>query len=161
MLVLGGLATDRMAGRLQIERALDSGAAAERFGRMVAALGGAADIVERPFLHLQAAPVVRPVMIDSHGFVSAIDTRAVGLAVVTLGGGRRRASDQVDPRVGFSDLAPLGASSADRPIGMVHAADEAAAEIAAEALRRAYQIGDMAPEPRPVVVEIFAEKAPA
>jgi thymidine phosphorylase len=61
MLVLGGLAADAAAGHAQLQAALDSGAAAERFARMVAALGGPADLMERPNTYLAAAPVVVPV----------------------------------------------------------------------------------------------------
>ncbi|MDR5651136.1 thymidine phosphorylase [Ruixingdingia sedimenti] len=140
VLALCGAAPDAAAGGRAVAAALDSGRAAERFGRMVAALGGPADFADRWADHLPAAPVVRDVFADAPGHVAAIDTRAVGLAVVALGGGRQRESDRVDPRVGFSGLAGLGAR-ADAPLGRVHAATEADAEAAAAALRAAYRIG--------------------
>ena len=59
LLVQGGLHGDEDAARAAAQRALDSGAAAERFARMVAELGGPADLVERPADHLAAAPVRR------------------------------------------------------------------------------------------------------
>ena len=59
---------------------------------------------------------------------SAIDAREVGLAVVELGGGRARAADAIDPAVGLTELAGLGAEvAADAPLALVHARDEGAA----------------------------------
>jgi thymidine phosphorylase len=92
------------------------------------------------------------------GFVEAIDARAIGMAVVTLGGGRSRAADSIDPAVGFTQLAGLGAEvSADAPLALVHARDDAQVREAAEQLSAAYRIGD-APPPRrdPVVARIVA-----
>ena len=75
------------------------------------------------------------------GRVSAIDTRAVGLAVVTLGGGRTRPQDPVDPAVGLTELAELGdAVGADRPLAVVHARNAEQAELAADQVRAAYTI---------------------
>ena len=82
------------AGRAAMRRALDSGAAAERFERMVAALGGPTDILSGVDRILpKAAADARRAAPARSGYVVAIDTRAVGLAVVELGGGRARASD--------------------------------------------------------------------
>ncbi|MBX6323924.1 MAG: thymidine phosphorylase, partial [Rhodospirillaceae bacterium] len=109
MLVLGGLAAEREAARRQVEFAIAGGAAAERFARMVAALGGPGDLLEHPDRHLPRAPVVHVVAPAEEGVVAGIDARAMGLAVVGLGGGRRRVEDRIDPAVGLSDLAGIGA----------------------------------------------------
>ncbi|MFN3938126.1 MAG: thymidine phosphorylase [Gemmobacter sp.] len=151
-LALAGLAPDAGEGRARIEGAFRSGAAAETFGRMIAALGGPADLIQAPGRHLAAAPVVQPVVPDEAGVVAAIDTRAIGLAVIGLGGGRRVATDRIDPRVGFSDLAGIGAEvGRDRPLAMVHAADADSAARAANALRVAYRIGDETADAMPPV----------
>ncbi len=152
MLVLAGLATGD-AAEAKARGALTSGKAAEVFGRMVAELGGPADFVERYADHLPAAPVVRPVFADGTGVVAGIATRDVGLAVIELGGGRRKANDKVDPRVGFTQLLPIGAAVANQPLGIVHAADEGTADKAAALLRAAYSLSDSAPAPAPVIRE--------
>ncbi|MFD0917202.1 thymidine phosphorylase [Pseudahrensia aquimaris] len=142
MLVSGSLAADIEEGREKISQALSSGAAAEKFARMVAELGGPRDILEKPEVHLEKAPIVRAVTAEQTGSVTAVNTRAVGIAVVSLGGGRIRAADPVDPAVGFTDLALVGdAVEADDPIAMVHARTDADADAAIAALRAAYQIG--------------------
>jgi thymidine phosphorylase len=148
MLVAGGLAADRAAAAERLERSLASGQAAERFARMVAALGGPGDLLDKPARHLPAAPVRRPVHQD--GTVAGIATRALGLAVIELGGGRTRPEDRIDPRVGVTDLAGPGSSGG--LLGIVHAADEVSAERAEAALRRAYRMGET-PVERPAVIE--------
>ncbi len=146
LLVLGGLAGDHVEAAAAVERSLASGAAAERFARMVAALGGPADLIERPDRHLAQAPVRLAVVPDRAGVVTHVDARAIGLLVVRLGGGRERAGDDVDPAVGLSDVrGPGDAVSAERPIAVVHARSEADAESAAATLRRAVKIGDEPP----------------
>lgn len=144
-LVLSGLAPDAGAAGKLVDQAIATGAAADRFARMVAVLGGPPDLIERPDRHLATAPVVVPLFADRPGVVTAQDVRALGLAVVALGGGRTRPQDGIDPRVGLDQVAAIGASvGPDRPLCLVHAADRAAADAVASAIRNAYVIGDTA-----------------
>jgi thymidine phosphorylase len=144
--LMTGIAADASAARGLVDEALDSGQAAERFGRMVAALGGPADFIERMDDHLAPAPIVRDVFAEGHGIITAIDTRGVGMAVVALGGGRTNPTDTIDHRVGFDWLFGLGAKvDTKTPIARIHAADEASAKEAEARLRAAYQFGERAP----------------
>lgn len=143
LLATGGLAETAEAGTDMMRAAFESGRAAEVFARMVSALGGPADFMEKTEFYLAKAPVEAPVYPAHEGIVTGIDARAVGIAVVELGGGRRTAADVIDPAVGLTDLAGIGNRvDADAPIAIVHAKDEGAAERAAAALRDAYRIGD-------------------
>jgi thymidine phosphorylase len=154
LLALGGLAENATTGRTKAEAALAGGKAAEIFGRMVAALGGPRDLMRNPAAHLKAAPVVKPCFAASRGAIAKIDARAIGVAVVSLGGGRRRAEDKIDHRVGFSEVLGLGEDAGpDRPLAMVHAATESAAEAAMAELRAAFAIGTGPISSGPVVVE--------
>lgn len=150
MLVSGGLATDRDAAAAKLEASLASGRAAETFSRMIAALGGPADLMEHPAKNLPAAPVVREVRAE--GKVARVATRAIGLAVIGLGGGRTRPEDGIDGRVGFTKLARPGDASG--LLGIVHAADAAAADRAETALRAAYSLGEAAAEGSAVIERI-------
>jgi thymidine phosphorylase len=143
VLALCGATANPGAGEVAIRKALDSGAAADRFARMVAAQGGPRDLLEAPLRHLPGAAVIREVPALSAGVVARIDTRAVGTAVVHLGGGRLRDGQAIDPAVGFTDLVLLGEEvGPDRPLARVHAADDAAAERAITALQAAYEMGN-------------------
>jgi thymidine phosphorylase len=153
VLLLGKLAKDAKAARSSLARAITSGAAAERFARMVSSLGGPADILERPGAHLAKAAFVADVHAIRDGIVTAIDTRAVGFSVVLLGGGRTAPDQLVDHAVGFDRLLPLGAIvRKGDPIARVHASDRKAAEAGAAALSAAFSIGEKPPQ-APLLVE--------
>ena len=139
-------------GAAKLREAVAGGRAAERFGRMVAAQGGPTDFVERWEAHLPAAAVVRPVPAPEAGHVAAIDGTALGRAVVALGGGRRLASDRVDPAVGLTGVARLGAEvAAGDPLALIHTASEDAADAAVRAVADAIRIGE-APERGPLIL---------
>jgi thymidine phosphorylase len=160
MLAMGGLAADPQQGARLAQGALDSGEAAERFGRMAAALGGPRDLLERPAAYLAPAPVVRPVFPARGGVLAGVDCRLVGLAVVELGGGRRTVEDKIDPRVGFTELAAVGETvGPERPLAMVHAATPEAAELAAAQLQAACKVEEAA-ETRPAVLRRLTSRDP-
>jgi thymidine phosphorylase len=146
LLTIGGVMQEKAAAAA-VARALDSGEAVERFARMVAALGGPGDLLERPERHLPEAPVREAVHLERSGFVAAIDARAVGLAVVGLGGGRRRVTDRVDPRVGFAEVRGIGEPvGPDAPFAIVHAATERDASAATALLRAAVDVAETPPD---------------
>ncbi len=155
LLHLGGLQPTVAAARLALKHSLASGAAAEHFARMVAALGGPADVLRAP--GLAAAPVQRPVPASQAGWVATIDVRALGLAVVALGGGRAHPADVVDPRVGLAAVQPLGAQlMAGEPLAVVHAATAEAAVAAQAAVQAAFTLADAAPQLPPLLHERVA-----
>jgi thymidine phosphorylase len=152
MLLLGHLAATPAEARAKAQARLDDGSAAETFARMVAALDGPSDFLERHVSYLPRAGVIRPCVADESGFITAMETREIGITVINLGGGRRRASDPIDPAVGLSHVRGIGTKiAAGEPLAMVHAASEADAEAAIAALRRMIRIADAPPAVQPVV----------
>ena len=177
VLVLGGVHPDLSAAQAAAARVLDGGGAAERFARMVALQGGPADVLAAPGCDLPGghgapgaatraggapawwpqAPVRVPVPAARDGFAGPPDVRALGLAVVALGGGRRRPGDRIDPRVGLAAVAAPGeAVRAGQPLAWVHAADAAAADAAVRAVQAALPLADAPPPAAPLVLERVA-----
>lgn len=143
MLVSAGIAASNQQASRLARAALDDGRAAEIFGRMVAVLGGPKDFVSRSEKYLPRADVELLVKAPLSGFVSGISTRDIGLAVVALGGGRKRPEDKVDHAVGITRLLPVGAEArAGEPLALVHARNAFDAEAAAAVVRAAYSIDD-------------------
>ena len=154
LLLIGGLARELDEALARVDAVLADGRALERFARMVAALGGPIDFVERADAHLPIAPVRRPVLATRSGYVGGMATREIGLLVVELGGGRRQASDAVDHRVGLSEVIALGRRvEVGEPLAVVHAADEASAAAACARLAGLIEIGEVAPPAAPVLIE--------
>lgn len=142
MLVLAKLATDTQNARARLQQVLDNGSAAERFGKMVAGLGGPNDFIERYDHHLGQAEIIKPVFATQSGVVSSMDTRAIGMSIVEMGGGRRVASDAIDYLVGIDQIVRLGDNiDSQRPLAMIHARNEAQWQQAAKALQQAITIG--------------------
>ncbi|WP_429080795.1 thymidine phosphorylase [Aeromonas bivalvium] len=152
MLISAGLASNEQDARAKLQAVLDNGKAAEIFGRMVTGLGGPVDFMERYDAYLPKAAIVRPVYAAQSGFVTAMDTRELGLAVVAMGGGRRAAGDKLDYAVGLTDFIRLGQSvEADKPLALIHAQTEAQFAEAARMVQAAVKIGDTRPQALPEV----------
>jgi thymidine phosphorylase len=146
MLAQAGIVKTARHGLDAAKLALDSGKAAEVFARMVSALGGPNDFVERAAHYLPAAPIVMLVKAEQDGFVAAIGTREIGLAVVALGGGRTRPQDPVDHAVGLTRLLSVGAEvKKGQALGLVHARSQDAAEAAAAGVGKCYRIAAARP----------------
>lgn len=150
MLQLGGLCDSEEAARDKVEASLASGAAAEKFSMMVGALGGPSDLLENAETHLPLAKVSKPVhataqQLAEGPFVKQIDTRQVGVAVVTLGGGRRRSDDKLNYSVGLENIATVGEKiDQNTPLAHIYAADEDSWQAAAKMVREAYTFGSSA-----------------
>jgi thymidine phosphorylase len=154
LLMRSGLVEHQGQAGERLEAALASGEALVRFDRMVAALGGPLGFAENSKTHLPCAPVVREARSSMAGFVSSIDTRALGLAVVQLGGGRTRPEDDIDLSVGLDHIARLGnkVDSGD-PLCRVHALNESVADHVCDLIKQAIVVGEDPVDLPPVVIE--------
>jgi len=158
MLMLGGLATNSKTARVMLNDVLESGLAAERFAKTVSMQGGPSDLLENPSNHLQTAPVTRVVVAPSDGYIEYLDTRAIGLCVVGLGGGRKRFEDKIDHRVGLSGFCLVGDSvKRGDPLVTIHAADQSSWGEAAQTLLEAFVIG-RSKDALPAVYEQISDK---
>jgi len=133
--------------RRRLETLLRSGAAAERFARLIERQGGDPRVVDDPD-RLPTAPVRMPWLAPATGWVHAVAARDVGLASVELGAGRRRMGDPVDPAVGLELLRRPGQEvRAGEEVAIVHARSEEDAARAARRLAGAVRIGATPPDP--------------
>lgn len=161
---LSELATTPEQGAEQINQALHDGRAAERFGRMVAALGGPTDLLEHPARHLAQAPAQAGALPRSTAdcYVQAVDTRAIGELVVKMGGGRLRSGQTIDHSVGFDQLARKGDRlTRDQAVGRAFAPDAACAKQAFENLAACYSLTDQPVTPDPLILDRIGPEEPA
>ena len=154
MLMLGKLATSIEDAKEKLQIVLDSGKAAKVFADMVTALGGPSDFMEKYDDYLDKAEIVRPVYAKTSGIVESMNTRDIGMAVVAMGGGRRKPSDNIDYAVGFSNFIAINDEvNKEIPLAMVHVRNEAQFEEAEKALREAIIIGDKTTETKAMLFE--------
>ncbi|GAD01650.1 thymidine phosphorylase [Agarivorans albus] len=143
MLLSSGLASSQQEAEDKLAASISSGAALERFAKMVSALGGPNDFVERSELYLPQAKVVKPVTAKQSGMVKQLDCRELGMAVVGLGGGRSVPGAAIDHSVGISELVELGdVVDKGQNLLMLHANDEDAWQAAAKQIQQAIKLDE-------------------
>lgn len=154
LLVSANMASDLADAHSKLEAVLSNGKAAEIFGHMVHVLGGPADFIENYDQYLPVATIIKPLPARQSGYIHSIDTRALGLAVVQLGGGRSAPNDPIDYSVGLSEVSRLGSAIASGDaLAVIHANSEAQWQIAAQMITKAMTITDTRPELPPCVYE--------
>ena len=157
MLIVAGLEADRDAAISKCNDAVVSGRAAEVFAKMCAALGGPSDFIDKYEKYLPTASVARAV--HAEGFLRSVDARAIGNAIIELGGGRHRMGEKLDLSVGFSHFASIGSRlDAETPLAVIHAAADAQAGAAEQRLLAACEVAETPPAARPVICEILTGK---
>lgn len=158
LLVLGRLAKTRPEARKMLKKNLVTGRAAEVFNKMVYGLGGPNDLIERASEYLPSAEFTREVQAPEKGWISRIDTRELGMVVVELGGGRRKANDKIDHRVGLSELMFLGQKvEKGEPICFIHAKNDDDARAAVKRIQKAITLSDSEASAQPAVYELVSE----
>ena len=152
MLINTNLASTEKDAHEKIEQVLRSGLAAEVFDRMIAALGGPTNFIEKPWDSMIKANVIVDVKAAQHGYIAGMDTRAVGMSVVGLGGGRTAPTQKVDHTVGFDRILPLGVQvNRGEVIARVHAKDEDSANAAVAQFNSALSYTEESPKLPPVI----------
>ena len=142
LLCAAGVAADSPAAQARLAEVLRSGAALERFRAIVEAQGGNPAVVDDPAA-LPQAPCRAVYEAPVAGVIMTVAPRPIGHGVITLGGGRTRLEDDVDPAVGFVITAKPGQRVArDEPLATIHARDEAGLAAGRRALDEAITIGE-------------------
>lgn len=142
MLVLSGIAENIIEAEKLANEKLNDGSALEKFSQMVSYQNGNPEICNDTGL-LPKAKIILDIPSIESGFISSIDTKAIGMAGVELGAGRRRSSDSIDPSVGFEIFAKIGDKvSRGDLLGVVHSNDKDKAKKAIESIQKAYSFSE-------------------
>ncbi len=152
LLALSDLGVDHHEGRRLAENAVTGGSALQAYEHWITAQGGDPDLSSLP-----SAPVLEEVSAGRDGVVTGLGALAVGVAALELGAGRRRKEDSVDHSVGIVCRAKTGSTvSAGQVLAEIHARDDTSAARATEAVLAAYELGDEAPYPHGIVLDVIA-----
>ena len=154
LLVISKLAANENEARQKLQKALDSGAALEKFAAMITALGGPADFCDNPDKYLPRAKIIRPVFAKKSGHVKAMQTRDIGMSIVGLKGGRVHPEQKLDYAAGFSDFCQIGdPADKEHPLAVIHAQSETDYERAAAELQAAITVGAGKPVQNKSIIE--------
>ena len=150
LLAYSDLAIDVAEARRRAEEAVATGTALQTYERWIRAQGGDPDPGA-----LERAPVRKPVAAPRDGVVTRLGARAVGVAALELGAGRRTKADEIDHAVGVLCFAKRGDTVlAGDDLAEVHARDDASADRAVAAVLGAYEVGDEPPPERGIVLDV-------
>jgi pyrimidine-nucleoside phosphorylase len=155
MLLLAGVADTEEAGERAVRAALTSGRGLEKFRQIVEQQGGDPAVVD-DYRRLPGAPERLPVRAERPGWVTNLDAELIGRAGMLLGAGRNRVEDIIDPGVGIVIRAHRGKEvRAGDPLVELQYRDPSHLDAAADLVHKAYEIGDAAPAPQPLVLDMI------
>lgn len=157
MLVSAKIAENEDIAMKKINQVLASGAAADIFAKMIHALGGPSDFMEDPWRSMQRANIIVDVIAPEHGYITGMQTRDIGMAVVVLKGGRTANGQQIDHSVGFDRILPIGTRiNRGDIVARVHASDQNAATAASQQYLAALTINEQQAEEPPVIYQTIS-----
>ena len=148
MIALGGAADAPTDGRAKAREVIESGAALERFRRLVDTQGGDPAVVDDPAARLDSAPVAEVhVPAGTDGYVADLDALSIGQAAVKLGAGRQTKDESVDPVAGLTALKKPGdAVSGGDVLARLHTSASSDLDAVRAAVRDAYSFSETPPE---------------
>lgn len=140
MLLLAGRAEDETIAKHLIDEVITSNQALKKFQEFVENQGGNKEQVIHPEL-LPKARYVIPVLSESEGYVDRILAQEIGIACMTLGGGRETKESKIDLSVGIILNKKKGDFvKHDEVLAYVHANDKEKAILASAKIKRAYEL---------------------
>ena len=141
MLVLCETEKTVQSAKLKVQSHLESGEALENFKKNIECQNGNPKICDEPESLFDKNLIKIEIKSDHSGFVSEIDTLAIGNAIVKIGGGRTKAEDGIDYAVGFACEKKIGDEIKKNEIlGILYIRNENQAHQISEKLRNAYKI---------------------
>jgi pyrimidine-nucleoside phosphorylase len=148
MLVLAGVSGSIESARELAGAKLSSGEALEKMRQNIELQGGDATVCDDPRKLLTDGLLQIEVKAPSDGYITSIDSLAIGNAIVELGGGRIKAEDTIDFAVGFSCESRVGDKvTAGDPLGIIHCRDESHRELLQASAANFFRVDPQKPAP--------------
>lgn len=158
LLVSANLAANLAEAENKLQKALDSGKALEIFAKMITMLGGPADFCDHPEKYLPKAQIIRPVYAPKTGYVTAMQTREIGMSVIGLKGGRTHPDQHLNYATGFTEFCQIGdCIDENTPLAFIHATTEDEFEKASAELQKYITISEQKPELSNPIIETIGE----
>ncbi len=157
MLVLCGIENSVQSSKFKVQNSLESGKALEKFRQNIECQNGNPKVCDDPESLFDENLIKFEIKSNQSGFISEIDTLAIGNAIVEIGGGRKKAEDGIDHAVGFSCETKSGDKVKENEIlGILYSRDENQAHQISEKLRNAYKIGGEKPQNLELIKEVLS-----
>lgn len=153
LLINSQIASDKKTANQMLERSLSSGKAYEIFIKMASELGAETSVIENFAANGPKAEYIEPIYADKSGYVTAIDTRKVGLGVIILGGGRTTPTQEINYTTGFSSFIQIGDKTDSKtPLCYVHAEQKEVIKEVKKLINQAITIGEEKIKKQPATI---------
>jgi thymidine phosphorylase len=154
ILLNSGLVTNKESGIKKANEVLRNGKASEIFEKMVTELGGPKNILQHQNKTFLKPPIIRPILSKYSGIISKVDTRALGISVIELGGGRKKTNDKINHSVGLANVLGLGEKvEIGQELLLVHAQTEEQFHQVEKMIQKAYTISNKEIISTPTIIE--------
>lgn len=138
----------------EISMVIDNGKAAEKFEKMVSALGGSKNFLSDYESHLLCAPYVYEIFSDKIGFIKEISTRKLGLILIEIGGGRKQINDKIDFNVGFENVIDVGSKvDSSTPLLILHTSSKEKYEMLKKEIQNCFIISEDNSKPLDIIYD--------
>lgn len=153
ILINSGLAQDKKDAMSMLNKSISSGRAYEIFVKMSASLGADIKYIENYDKMQKKAKYIEPIYANKDGYISAIDTRQIGLGVIMLGGGRTHPTQKINYTTGFTSFCQIGDKVDEKtPLCYIHSEDKDIIQSVIEVVRGAITISDEKTKNKPVII---------
>ena len=154
LLINSGLAKDMVEAKKKLHNSIALGSAYEKFIQMAASLGADKSLLDNVVEKLPQAQYIEPIYSPEAGYVSAINTRKVGLGVIILGGGRTTSEQKINYTTGFTSFCQIGDKvDTKTPLCYVHAEDEDKIAEVKKIILDAVTISSKQPTKLPTIIQ--------
>ncbi len=157
VLVSSGISKTLESAKTLAKEKLGSGEAFEKFARNLELQGGDVLVCENPELLLEPEMIRTEIKSLKPGFVDGVNTIGIGNAICSIGGGRLKAEDVIDPAVGYASEVKIGQEiRAGEVLGILFCRNQNQADSIGPKLQSAYTISGQQPTPPDLIKEIIS-----
>ena len=154
ILVTAGIFSNENTAKEILSQSLSSGKAAEIFGRMVSALGGPNDFLDKSNKYIPVATNIVDFLSPNSGYLESVNGRVLGQAIIELGGGRKQAIDMLDHSVGLDQFLQIGEKvEQGDPLLRIHSSNYRDMERAKNLLLEAFKFSKNPVASKPLILE--------
>ena len=154
ILVTAGIFSNENTAKEILSQSLSSGKAAEIFGRMVSALGGPNDFLDKSNKYIPVAANIVDFLSPISGYLESVNGRVLGQAIIELGGGRKQAIDMLDHSVGLDQFLQIGEKvEQGDPLLRIHSSNYRDMERAKNLLLEAFKFSKNPVASKPLILE--------
>ncbi len=128
---------------IKINEVINNGKAAEKFEKMVSALGGLKNLLTNFKTSLPKASYIEQIVALKEGFIKSIHTRNLGLILIELGGGRKQINDKINFSVGYENIIEIGKTVTSlTPLVEVHTSSKVDFDKVKNKIQSCFEISD-------------------